>query len=716
MSRRRRVYMVIKHCMEAMNANRQLDMTIESSDKTTRKLSSGYKINIAADDAAGLAISEKMRKQIRGLTQASTNAEDGISMVQVADGALEEVQSMLQRMNELCVQAANGTYSDTDRAYIQDEISQLTTEIDRVSETTKFNEIYLLNGSIGNMYRTAANMTEDKRKLQEYIAEDILAEQERNNNSYTVLNGENTGQVVTQAEVDNTEGLKIIYYDTADASSVSVSRKLVTKDPPDDTKYNNLKNILETQIVPQAVTQLLNAYSPTFDAIKDVNIGIGLNLGNNNSPNLSSSTLAYVEVQSYTSDGSTMIPNQLDYQLTVNLDTLTFQSDGTLTADSRNKLEVTIVHEMMHAFMDEVLTNGMIGIVDGTLARNDAYPKWFKEGMAQTAAGAYYNENDWINGGMNITTSTSETQIESILNKYKLGNNDNTSVYGTGYLACMYLGYLAGGAANVDDTTIKSGLNKILSSLYSGTSLNDVVKKYTGYSLTAFQNNFAKNASSFVKDLTNVVGNNTGGLVGFNKSDDILPNTTLSNVSLFQLYPDALRVQNIYPTNYPVLTGGSKTNTKSGIVIDVGDISISAIGRGINRSGPLRLQVGADATSNNKITIFINAINAKTLGLLDVSVKDQDSSRYSIERVALALARVSEQRSELGSYQNRLEHTIKNLDNVVENTTSAESIIRDTDMATEMVKYANTNILMQAGQSMLTQATQTNVGVLSLIS
>ena len=138
--------MVVQHNLTAMNSNRMLGLTTSAQAKSTEKLSSGYKINRAADDAAGLSISEKMRKQIRGLTQASLNAEDGISAVQTAEGALNEVQDMLQRMNELAVKAANGTMSEDDRSYIQNEIDQLVTEIDRVAETTKFNETYLLKG------------------------------------------------------------------------------------------------------------------------------------------------------------------------------------------------------------------------------------------------------------------------------------------------------------------------------------------------------------------------------------------------------------------------------------------------------------------------------------------------------------------------------------------------------------------------------------------
>ena len=138
--------MIVQHNMSAMNANRMLGVTTGMQAKSSEKLSSGYKINRAADDAAGLSISEKMRKQIKGLDRASTNAQDGVSAVQTAEGALSEVHAMLQRMNELAVQSANGTNSADDRAAIQAEVEQLKTEIDRVSTTTKFNELYLLNG------------------------------------------------------------------------------------------------------------------------------------------------------------------------------------------------------------------------------------------------------------------------------------------------------------------------------------------------------------------------------------------------------------------------------------------------------------------------------------------------------------------------------------------------------------------------------------------
>ncbi len=139
--------MVVQHNLQAMNSNRMLGVTTQSQAKSTEKLSSGYKINRAADDAAGLAISEKMRRQIRGLTQASANAEDGISCVQTAEGALNEVHDMLQRINQLSVKGENGTLTSVDRSYIQSEVNQLMSEIDRVRSTTTFNEQNLLDGT-----------------------------------------------------------------------------------------------------------------------------------------------------------------------------------------------------------------------------------------------------------------------------------------------------------------------------------------------------------------------------------------------------------------------------------------------------------------------------------------------------------------------------------------------------------------------------------------
>lgn len=141
---------IVAHNLSAMNAQRQFGINTRSKIKSTEKLSSGYKINRAADDAAGLSISEKMRRQIRGLTQGVENTQDGVSLCQVADGALAEVNDMLHRITELSVKSANGTNSEQDRQYIQEEISQILQEIDRIGDTTTFNEMHIFKGQNTN--------------------------------------------------------------------------------------------------------------------------------------------------------------------------------------------------------------------------------------------------------------------------------------------------------------------------------------------------------------------------------------------------------------------------------------------------------------------------------------------------------------------------------------------------------------------------------------
>ena len=190
--------MVVQHNLTAMNSNRMLGLTTKTQAKSTEKLSSGYKINRAADDAAGLAISEKMRRQIRGLTQASLNAQDGISAVQTAEGALNEVQDMLQRMNELAVKGENGTLTTQDRSYIASEVSQLMSEIDRVKETTTFNEQSLLNGKFEKALQVGAE-SNDENKIRFKI--DNLAVSNLAKSAASDLKKKNVNGMQTAAQV-----------------------------------------------------------------------------------------------------------------------------------------------------------------------------------------------------------------------------------------------------------------------------------------------------------------------------------------------------------------------------------------------------------------------------------------------------------------------------------------------------------------------------------
>ena len=489
--------MVVQHNLTAMNSNRMLGLTTASQAKSTEKLSSGYKINRAADDAAGLSISEKMRKQIRGLTQASSNAQDGISTVQTAEGALNEVQDMLQRMNELAVKAANGTQSEDDRSYIQNEIDQLTTEIDRVAETTKFNETYLLKG--------------DRFASKEYSY------------AYAEFKNDATASVTMSTTPDATTKATLTVAFDKDASSAD---------------QNAVANAIKKSGITVKVTKHWDAVN---NQAADSTASISLN----------GDAAGIYKVAAVKDD-----PTKFDIT----------------TADGTKVATVTVG-----------------GTFDKATAEGD-------DGQSVTSS------------AITATASTAATKKGESAKYYDKDGN--------------------GIAANA--------LNK--------------------YFQTDAQGNITARGDA--------------------------------------------------PTVYDAV----------GLATTLDDENVTST-QDITGSLKLSLHVGADATSNNQITVKLEAMSAKGLGVngLKVDGTDDTNAKNAIETIKESIQKVSTQRSALGAVQNRLEHTISNLDNVVENTTSAESQIRDTDMATEMVKYSNNNILAQAGQAMLAQSNQSNQGVLSLL-
>ncbi|MCR5415213.1 MAG: flagellar hook protein [Pseudobutyrivibrio sp.] len=487
--------MVVQHNMQAANASRTLNITTDSQSKSTEKLSSGYKINRAADDAAGLSISEKMRKQIRGLTQASTNASDGVSSVQTAEGALTEVHDMLQRMNELAVQAANGTNSESDRDDIQNEISQLTQEIDRIASTTKFNETFLLKGDIGlkKMYISAHDAGLEGTLVQNTTRATFTMESLEAGEKYTI-----GGTQYTIGAQNNKEAAKALHLE-----------------------------------------------------------------------------------DNYDEDTNTWSITTGD---TISIDGKTYTIIDGKTSDVANAK----------------VTNGYL--------------------------------NNLIVGGSTL--------------KY---NGNEVTLF-----------------AQLDAT---SGIDKANATLVTATA---------AYNMVAIE---LKAASS--------VGA-TDGQADVDKSGDAY---TWKKTEIEQ-------------------TNGVDTTTTTTI-----SFSITKGFVNVQNALTLNLHVGADAAMSNKINVTIEAMNAKSIGINGLTVSDATgkAATYAIDAIADAIQRVSAQRAELGAIQNRLEHSIRNLDNVVENTEAAESRIRDTDMADQMVEYSKNNILQQAGQSMLAQANQATQGVMNLL-
>ena len=473
--------MIVQHNITAMNAKRMLGLTTGSLSKSTEKLSSGYRINRAADDAAGLTISEKMRKQIRGLDQASTNAEDGVSAVQTAEGALTEVHSMLQRMNELAVQASNGTNSTSDRQAIQDEISQLNTEIDRVAETTKFNETYLLKGGDGTKEVT--------------------------------MNGHDAG-------------LKGSLADGATKATFSIE-------------------------------------AGALDAGKKITIG---------------------------------------------------GKEYTIGAEAKDGQALVTAQEK---------TGGKITVNGKNYTYNDTDSKWLdsegndaKVGNGANAGKIKIADGDKVSdGSKTLTVMVDAKKADGTAGKDKIDDTDSSVITADKAIELMQAELEAANKIGVDDPA----------------------------SVTVSKPTYDKTKA----------------------------------------------------TEFEITKGTAKVADRLSF----------------------NLHVGSDADMTNKIGVNIETMNSAYLGIKGLNVADDsgNAATYAIDAIADAVAKVSEQRSALGAVQNRLEHTIDNLDNVVENTTSAESRIRDTDMAEEMVNYSKNSILQQAGQSMLAQANQANQGVLSLL-
>ena len=633
--------MVVQHNLAAMNSNRQLGITTNVQAKSSEKLSSGYRINRAADDAAGLAISEKMRRQIRGLTQASANAQDGISFIQIADGALHEIHDMIQRGNELAVKAANETLTSSDREYINKEIIKLKEEIDAIGGKTTFNEIpiFPVNGA------SATELTEAQKELATKIANE--------------------------------------YVPTAISQIVS--------------KLNGSLG--------GALTSLAEN-SPVDDAY-----GIKLDMSYIDGP---SNTLAYMQSAFYTNN-----PGYDEFaagQLLMKVDTYDFKS-ANLSAEQQQELESTIAHELMHGVMDILLPEGMNTGRDSLDDTKGNLPLWFKEGTAQLVGGGFTTGwNDKI--ARIVKSSANEADkiaaVASYLNNgsvdipgVKYSPESNMTVesrpYGHGYLACAYLCQLASGdSANVNQGNLINGANKIFNALM----LNEQKYKNGDSDVKSFEavinsviSGSGKNLSTVISEINNGVGDAAEFV--YKLANACNPD----DGSLFgagSIIADSLSSTGVF---------GNTVTSKQAMYVT----NIDSISNEDSEETVLYLQVGTDATEENRIGLKRFAISSAALGILDTNTRTVEDSREAINRFKGALVNVSSIRSYYGAMQNRLEHAIRNLDNVVENTTASESQIRDTDMAEEMVRYSNNNILAQAGQAMLAQANQTNQGVLALL-
>ncbi len=563
--------MRINNNIPALNTHRMLGLTNNGLEKTLEKLSSGKRINKASDDAAGLAISQKMEAQVRGLRQASRNSLDGISLIQTAEGALNEVHAMLQRMRELAVQSATGTNTDElDREAIQNEFEQLKAEIDRIANTTEFNTQSLLKGDGSSNLETTGLVT--KGDLSGGTTTHIGA-----------------SQSVTFGLLDNTE---------------------------DDNK---------------TVTFNLNGEKITLTFVADTSL---------------SAEKAIVDVDTITDSGATIKFN-----------------------------------ETTAANIDDVLKSAL----DNIIAKNDILVNNYKvtttttEGqitIEATDTGSFVGEKSYI--GALTSSATFNVAV----------TGGTASVGTTSHTQAFY---------NIDfdslDVTDAATADKNIKALVG-----------TGFTINGKQIEFY-NAND-----------------GAYKGDAIGVNITTALEAVFDSKAEAL-------AKAIADTVGSKID---GVTVEVDDVNkanikiidatylgkqgndkIAVSDGGVQEDFKTSFQIGAN--EGQTMEISITDMRAKALGISEVSLATIEDAGTAIKTIDDAINKVSKHRSQLGAYQNRLEHTIKNVDNTAENLTAAKSRIEDADMAIEMSEFVKLNILQQAGTAMLSQANQLPQSVLQLL-
>ena len=670
--------MVVQHNLTAINANRMLGITQGTLSSSTEKLSSGYKINRAADDAAGLSISEKMRKQIRGLTKASSNAEDGISAVQTAEGALQEVTDMLQRMNELAVQASNGTNSTTDRQSIQDEIEQLTTEIDRVAETTKFNETYLLKGNADGTSSSQLVNAHDAGLAGKLVDNGKTAK-------FTVDSKLNEGDKVTIAGAEYTIGT-----DGAGKSGTDGYKKLAA----DNTAVKAGDSITDKS---KSITYTIVDKAGISDV--DANAGGALKLTSGKS----AFTVTHEDGSKVTYDvddaGGAGKISAKDAEDLIKQE-LAAGSKVTMTKDAIgngcnievvNALTTTGANQEISSYNTSLITQA--GVKQSTVD-NLAKAANFTNGVTDMA------EGDSVTISGKTTTylksdPAAASDISDIISKLDVG-------------AKVSISRDAGNGTKNAVTYTVGKTTDAVNNVYTVADLADLIKHGDDVAIATSATDYDAINEAAAKGITIATDGTTltnlYTTVGNVKSED---SDVISKADALQKIADELQKASSIGTD----TAATVVNNNDGTFeINKGSVEVKDK---LNFS----LHVGADADMTNKITVNLESMSAAGLGIKGINVNDETgmSATYAVDSIEDAIKKVSSQRSALGAVQNRLEHTIKNLDNVVENTTAAESQIRDTDMATEMVKYSNSNILAQAGQSMLAQANQSNQGVLSLL-
>ena len=576
--------MRIQHNIMAMNSYRNYTNNVAAMKKNLEKLSSGYKINRAGDDAAGLAISEKMRAQITGLETAQKNAKDGISLVQTAEGALTEVHDMLNRMVELATMSANGTYdNETDRFQLQKEVNQLRDEINRIADSANFNGIKLLDGSMSAEGTSASLAEVDLSKLSGDLA--------GANKTVDAVKGVYENLAVFGANTAVAEGDKItVSYTLKDANGKVQNIDLTLTAAKDAA--GDVKKLVAEDGSEYALTAADKASAADLEAAFITEL-------NKNSTIKENFTVAQGsaagQIALTAKTGGTQAMQMVGFEMKTWVkatDTTTVVSNG-----------ASVKTAAADAFESIDLSKGKIWMSDDASKGSDDLSKCVFE----------------INGEKFVFVEKGKIDADSLAKLKEAGVEHYVEV---------------GTASTIGNDDAKAMGEKI--SMETGLSVE------TGtVTTTNGVNTWAKAASTTI---------------------------------------------------------GLKSRSTAG-----------------SSKGGLVLQIGDTSDSYNQLRVSISDMHTKSLGIAGVDISNQDSAADAIDAIKKAINKVSDVRGTLGATQNRLDHTINNLSVMTENIQDAESTIRDTDVAEEMMAYTKNNILIQSAQAMLAQANQVPQGVLQLL-
>lgn len=801
---------VMAHNLAAMNANNCLGKVCKRLSKTTEKLSSGYRINRSADDAAGLAISEKMRWQIRGLNAASRNIQDGISYCNVADGALSEVHSILDRMKELSVQAANDTNTESDRAAINQEIQQLKEETDRTFRTTEFNgqKIWAIPmiPSTGGIARDFSfyNATDDKGSYiggieymkhryswedmgigydrdtckftqtkevdsSAFLADDASTGADDYNNgtkaSFTVK--VKAGESLDQAQktyswsMDN-NGIKIdgVALDGTDPKKGNTTWTAMGITPGQRVSEGTYNfNYYGTEVsfdVPSgglAWDEFESEINTTVDKVKWHSVKSGAS--SSESAVIKSMTNKITVTNSNKdkiSDSSNTVGSKKDYNVVSDQNGMTVEynngkvqqtqwnaiKDTTTNAyvgtwgekqyDTKNN--ISIDEEATYGY-DDTSKGGFINFTfgldkdgDSDAITSDLNSTTIRGSVVSPTAASVSNTGI-ANTAESRTAASASCNFEFCVQRDTLGrayNNNNEDIASGNVTESAGGGYdiTFAGAADATktltmhtSTDIKKDIVNNLKNAKSafeqritanGQSLTDpsVLNASVGASSTAAYFTKAGAASDYTARNNMTISYDLSG-IKYQDVNNLSTEADFENLAQSIISANAAVTAKGNGDTYQNLTYSNASKTQSHIVSST---SVDVY---------MELNIQAGAQEGQNIQIKYDLLRTSLLGIEGIDTLSHDSSEAAITQIDGAIDKVSQQRSLFGAYINRLEHSYNADTNTAENTQAAESKLRDSDMAAEMVQYSRDKILMQVGQSILAQANQSASGILSLL-